>query len=116
MSEGVGRVFVLIEPDVVGVLCDQLLDQTDTRIQVAAVFVTLIDHDHFGTQCLHEFSVRRRNVRVDHTDKPVTLGGADHGQRDPQIPRGRLDQASLMVNPALVFQVRDQGVCGLELD
>ena len=87
VGEGVGRILVLVEPDVVGVVSDQLFDQANPRIQVTAVLVTLIDHEHLRAKGLNQLAVRRGNIRVDYANELVTLGGADHGQRNAQIAR-----------------------------
>lgn len=87
VGEGVGRILVLVEPDVIGVVSDQLFDQANPRIQVTAVLVTLIDHEQLRAKGVNQLAVRRGNIRVDYANELVTLGGANHGQRNAQIPR-----------------------------
>ncbi len=116
VSEGVGRILVLVEPDVVGVISDQLLDQTNPRIQVTAVLVTLIDHEQLRAKGVNQLAVRRGNIRVDYANELVTLGGANHGQRNAQIPRRGFDKAGLVVDQSADFKISDQRVRGLQLD
>ena len=66
--------------------------------------------DHLGSECPHDLSALDRKGFDHHGHKRIAFGGADHGECDTGISRGRLDDglARLQSAPTLgVFDDRD---------
>ena len=99
----VGLVGVLIRPERVGDLGEQIPDQREARDeQVAGLAIRLRDDAHVGAQRAHRPHVRVVRSRVDHADQPHAVVAAGLGESDAGVAGGGLDDGRAEIDEAVV--------------
>jgi len=116
---GIGICFigVLIGPHQERIFAEHALDQANSRIQKSTVLVPFIDGDHTCAIKTHLLLAIRRRIRIGHARERISLDLADDTERDPEIPRGRLDDPAVeRVDPTPFLEILDHVEGGLDLD
>ncbi len=116
VSTRVGRILVLIEPDVSRVAGELFPDQRNACSQKPAVGVRGLNLNHLGAIAAHHADVMAGAVGVDHAGKGYRPFSADHRQRHTEVARRRLDQNRVRAQQTPSLKVIDQPYGGFELD
>ncbi|RMU61656.1 hypothetical protein ALP29_200242 [Pseudomonas syringae pv. avii] len=85
MGPRVGRVLVLIEPDITRIAGHFLANQRDACAEKPAVGIRNLDLDDLRAITAHHADVVAGTVRIDHAGKGNPALGADHRQCHTQI-------------------------------
>ena len=88
----VAVVGVLVDPDRVGQLAQQLLHAINPGLQVTTAVVRLPDDVDIDTEVMQDRDVRGGRLRIDHAGEPQPVQPGGDGQGDPEVPRAALHE------------------------
>ncbi|MNR19947.1 hypothetical protein D3C85_1367660 [compost metagenome] len=91
MRQGVGRIRILVGPEISWVLTNHFLNQSNTRPEETTIAVTGVTDNHLRAIRLHQVDADLIDIRISYAGERIAPLRTDYRQRNTQVPRAGLD-------------------------